>query len=950
MDSASIDINNYILLNKIGNNSFSELCTIKEKNTGEVLAAKISLNSYDDSNPLNSKLIKDIIKNKQHGHAAILQYIGYSAIDFHNENKLVIFSQYMPNQSLDLLINQSPISSSWNETKKLICIYGISSAMSFLHSHDIIHGSLYPTNILMDYNMFPKISDFHLFNLHFTNQNTIDTQRSIYIAPELCGKTDRTKAGDVYAFGMLIYEIITNERPFKDSTFLEILTKVSNGNRPEIPPMNEPYKNLIEFCWSQNSEDRPTFIEIQNLLRNDESFITASIDRKEYENYVKFIDEYQRAYERSQTSISYEDFISGNSKSSTTLSNDQQGTPENKGQLEMPQVDSAKNKIDDIQASNDILSPPTQNMPAYVPELASKNLLNEPAKANDFLGTINSRIQNIPDNILNQNSSLYIPPYQDTGIPQSPYSMMQNIHPSSAYFGASNEMIEQESKNSNDSEQATTPVNSTTLHKKHISFIPVSPLKYLNKYSAFREEPKVDRDLAHFLYLFPNESKRKEAIYYLKNSIKKGSTKAMNTYGEMLYKGEGVEMDKEEAAKYFKMSFENGDLDGMYNYACVLFNGEGIKSNVEESVRYFQTLTFEHKHIYGMSKYGTLMFKGIGVPIDQGKAISLIKRSADLGCPDAMINYGYFLSHGTIVQKNKKEAFRYYKMAADHGLISAFYICGCYLINGTGVPVNEKEGTQYLKVAADNGIADAMFIYAITRAKTINFGNCMFDHQYVYSTINECLRYFKMAADNGNVDGMLTYGNFLIEGKFLPASVRDAAWYYKLAADKGSDAEMVFYAQFLLSGKLGVVNKKEVAKYYKKAADKGNVLAMKEYATMLRNGDGIQTDKKEAGKYYRIAAQRGDIVSMNMFGLMSLNGEIESDKREAFEFLTDAANAGFGKAIYNLGMAIYRGYGTAPNKDVAIELFKRASRKGVKEATDSLTSLGIQDEKGCSIY
>ena len=64
------------------------------------------------------------------------------------------------------------------------------------------------------------------------------------------------------------------------------------GGRPkfntEIP---ESYKNLIERCWNQDPNKRPTFKQITQELREDPGFITSSINAKKYHDFIEKIGE-----------------------------------------------------------------------------------------------------------------------------------------------------------------------------------------------------------------------------------------------------------------------------------------------------------------------------------------------------------------------------------------------------------------------------------------------------------------------------------------------------------------------------------------------------------------------------------------------------------------------------------------------------------------------------------
>ena len=99
-----------------------------------------------------------------------------------------------------------------------------------------------------------------------------------------------TKECDVYAFAFIAYEIINDERPFNDLEIFKIARKMTTGERPTFKKkLPKSYKKLIEKCWSQEQEDRPTFEEIVEKLENDAGFITQNVDEKEYNYFINYI-------------------------------------------------------------------------------------------------------------------------------------------------------------------------------------------------------------------------------------------------------------------------------------------------------------------------------------------------------------------------------------------------------------------------------------------------------------------------------------------------------------------------------------------------------------------------------------------------------------------------------------------------------------------------------------
>lgn len=101
----------------------------------------------------------------------------------------------------------------WNDTTKLINLYEIAYGMNYLHSEDIIHRNLSPSHIFLDEKYHPKIGNFEFSKYIFEE---LDNEKKDflgtydYCSPEVF-RNQYSKASDVFAFGMIAYEIITNK-------------------------------------------------------------------------------------------------------------------------------------------------------------------------------------------------------------------------------------------------------------------------------------------------------------------------------------------------------------------------------------------------------------------------------------------------------------------------------------------------------------------------------------------------------------------------------------------------------------------------------------------------------------------------------------------------------------------------------------------------------------------
>lgn len=196
-------------------------------------------------------------------HSNLVKLYGYCA----EGNHRILVYGYLKNNSLAQTLlggGHSNIQFNW-PTRRKICV-GVARGLAFLHEEvqpHIVHRDIKASNVLLDDELEPKISDFGLAKLFPANLTHISTNvagTAGYLAPEYAIRGQLTRKADIYSFGVLLLEIVSGR---------------SNTNRRF--PLEEQY--LVEKVWE--------FYQKQELVNLVDTSLAGDYDVEEACNYLK---------------------------------------------------------------------------------------------------------------------------------------------------------------------------------------------------------------------------------------------------------------------------------------------------------------------------------------------------------------------------------------------------------------------------------------------------------------------------------------------------------------------------------------------------------------------------------------------------------------------------------------------------------------------------------------
>jgi len=247
----AIRLDGYRLLRKLGEGGMSTVYLAENIADGEQQVLKLIRMNAQDDGEMVQRFIGEfaLISQIDHPNVAKIFAQGFS------ESHAYIAMEYFPGGDLRQLM-----SGEFGETIAVATLLQIAGALSAIHEQGIVHRDMKPDNIMIRADGSLALADFGIATQIQTELND-NVAGEVYGTPSYLSPEQATDAAvdhraDIYALGVMFFEILTGKKPYRAASPQALLYQHVNADVPKLPALYAHYQNLLEKMMAKAPEER----------------------------------------------------------------------------------------------------------------------------------------------------------------------------------------------------------------------------------------------------------------------------------------------------------------------------------------------------------------------------------------------------------------------------------------------------------------------------------------------------------------------------------------------------------------------------------------------------------------------------------------------------------------------------------------------------------------------
>lgn len=252
----------YQVVNLVGKGSGGEVYKVWDSKRSTHLALKLLRPEWNNNPKFIASFLDEAKSLSNLQHPNIVRF--YDLVD--NEGASFFLMDYVEGITLRKVLEESPGALSLDQI--LTIMTPVCRALNYAHQQKVIHCDVKPENILIDQNGVVYLSDFGIaFNKSSEGNFLVKSGTPAYMAPEQILGAGVSPQTDIYALGVVLYEMFTKETPFQGkpaSTSMNTIDRIrwEQVNKNPIPPIElNPAigmgtNNIILKCLNKTPQQR----------------------------------------------------------------------------------------------------------------------------------------------------------------------------------------------------------------------------------------------------------------------------------------------------------------------------------------------------------------------------------------------------------------------------------------------------------------------------------------------------------------------------------------------------------------------------------------------------------------------------------------------------------------------------------------------------------------------